>query len=197
MRGSAARPDHAASASAVGTHAARGYTLLEVVIVTSILAVLAAVALPGMRVGDTERLDLAAAWIAETVRFAHAEALRTRTPVYLEINRDTERLLVAVADLSGSTVAPGQTLRDPITKQPLDLILSTAPATAGLDITNRPFDYPSGGAQNVVVFDAQGLPFRKSAGASQRMTLGQITLTRRGQQRTVQVAATTGRVTIQ
>jgi hypothetical protein len=160
------------------------------------VSVLAAVALPSMRPAEAERLDLAAAWIAEAVRFARAEAVRTGAPVYLEINRNTERLLVAGADLSGPTAMPGQTLRDPVTKQPLDLVLSDAAPTAGIDITDRPFDYPSGGRQDFVVFGAQGLPFHKASDSFQRMTLGEIVLARGGQERTVRLAATTGRVTI-
>jgi prepilin-type N-terminal cleavage/methylation domain-containing protein len=191
MRGSRAWSDGG------GRSAGRGYTLVELVVVVGLLAVFATVALPSLRPTEDERLDLAASWIAETVRFARAEALRTAGPIYLEINRDTERLLVAQANLSGATVAPGTTLVDPIGKQPLDLILSTAPPTAGIDITTVPFTYPSGGAQASVVFDAQGLPMRKAGGTSQLMTAGDITLARSGRQRIVHVDRLTGRVTIQ
>jgi prepilin-type N-terminal cleavage/methylation domain-containing protein len=191
MRCSPARSDRGALS------AARGYTLVEILIVVSLITVLAAVALPSLRPAEHEQLDLAASWIAEKVRFARAEALRTASPIYLEINRDTERLLVAQADLTGATVAPGTTLRDPISKEPLDLILSSAPSTAGIDITAWPFNYPNGGAQASVVFDARGLPVRKAGGNYQLMTASDITLTRRGQQRVVRVDRTTGRVTIQ
>ena len=177
--------------------AARGYTLLELVVVTSILAVLAAIALPSLSPSRAESLDLAAGWIAETVRFARAEALRTGNPVYLEIDRDSERLRVAEADLSGSTAAVGAILRDPITKQLLDVILSDMPATAGIDVTDESFDYPSGGRQPIVVFDAQGLPFIKTADAFHLLESGDITLTRGDQQRIVRVSPLTGRVTIQ
>ncbi len=114
----------------------------------------------------------------------------------MEVNRDTERLLVAQANLSGATVAPGTTLIDPLSKQPLDLILSAAPATAGIDITAWPFNYASGGAQASVVFDALGQPVRKAGGSFQLMTGGDIIVARRGRQRTVHVDRTTGRVTI-
>ncbi|MDH3420874.1 MAG: GspH/FimT family pseudopilin [Gammaproteobacteria bacterium] len=196
MRCSPAQCDEAAWRDSC-RRSSRGYTLLELVVATSILAVLAAIALPSLSAGESERLDLAAGWIAETARFARAEALRTGNPVYLEIDRDTERLRVAVADLSGSTAAPGTILRDPITKQQLDVILSDMAATASIDVTDEPFDYPSGGRQPVVVFDAQGLPFIKSSDAFQLLESGNITLERGGQQRIVRVSPLTGRVTIQ
>ncbi len=177
--------------------AKQGYTLLELVVVVSIVSVLAAIAVPSLRPVEDQRLDAAAAWVAETVRFARAEALRTGNPVYLEIDRDSEKLLVAEADLSSGNAVPGVTLTDPMTKQPLDIILPDVPLTAGVDVTDRPFDYPSGGRQASVVFDGQGLPFRPAGGTSQLLTLGEITLARGGQQRTVRVASVTGRVSIQ
>ena len=174
-----------------------GYTLLELVVVVSIVAVLAVVALPGTRPSSNEKLELAASRVAEAIRFARTEAIRTGNPVYVEINRNTDRLLVAQANLSGATVAAGATLRDPVDKKPLDIIFRTAAVTAGVDFTNDPFDYAVGGRQPSVVFDARGLPFRKAGGNYQMMMAGDVVLTSAGRQRTVHVDRTTGRVTIQ
>ena len=174
----------------------RGYTLLELVVVVSIVSVLAAVALPRMSAGDVERLDSATSRIAELVRFARAEAIRTGTPVYLEINRDLDQIHVAEADLSGPTALPGQTLRDPITKQLLNQALSEVVSTSGIDVTDRPFDYSSGGKIDMVVFDAQGLPFMKSSDSFLHLQVGGIKLEIGGIQRQILVAPVTGRVTL-
>ncbi len=60
-----------------------------------------------------------------------------------------------------------------------------------------PFDYPLGGTQPSVLFDGQGLPFRKAGGSYQLMTLGEIDLALGDVRRTVSVAPITGRVTVQ
>lgn len=179
------------------TRQQRGYTLLELVAVVSIVAVLAAVALPGFNPSRAEKLDLAASQVADTIRFARSEAIRTGNPVYVEIDESTDRLLIAEADLSGATVVAGATLRHPIDKKLLDVILSSAGTTSGVEFTNDPFDYPVGGRQASVVFDAQGLPFRKAAGVNQLLTLGEVDLDLGDLDRTVMVAPITGRVTIQ
>jgi Tfp pilus assembly protein FimT len=157
---------------------------------------LAAIALPSVRAVDDQGLDTTAAWVAETVRFARSEAVRTGRPVYVEVDRDTDRMLVAEANLAGPTAAAGATLRDPITKQPLDVVLSSAAAFSRADVSTQPFTYAAG-ADARVVFSAQGVPFRKASGVSERMTLGKITLRRGTAQRSVLVERVTGRVSVQ
>ena len=178
-------------------HLQHGFTLYELVIVAVLVVVFTAVAFPDLRPANDAKLDLAAAQVADAIRFAHDEAIRTGNPTYVEIDQNTERLLIAEADLSGATVVAGTTLRHPIDMKRLDIIVSSAAVTAGVEFTNDPFDYPSGGRQPSVVFDGQGLPFRKAGGSNQLLTLGDIELALGDMQRTVFVAPLTGRVTIQ
>src|SRR5688572_19281935 len=100
------QPDRARSAQ-------EGHTLFELLIAVGLIAMLAAIALPSVRAVDDQGLDTTAAWVAETVRFARSEAVRTGRPVYVEVDRDTDRMLVAEANLAGPTAAAGATLRDP------------------------------------------------------------------------------------
>lgn len=181
----------------VPSHLQHGYTLVELAIVAALVAVFTAAALPDLRPSQYAKLDLATAQVAQTIRFARNEAIRTGNPIYVEIDWNTDRLLIAEADLSGATATPGATLRHPIDRKQLDYILSAAATTSGVEITGNPFDYPLGGTQPSVVFDGQGLPFRKAGGSYQLMTLGEINLALGDVQRTVFVAPMTGRVTIQ
>jgi prepilin-type N-terminal cleavage/methylation domain-containing protein len=174
-----------------------GFTLFELVIVAVLVVVFTAAALPGLRPSQQAKLDLATAQVADAIRFARDEAIRTGDPVYVELDWNTDRLLIAEADLSGATVAAGATLRHPIDMKRLDIIVSSAATTSGVEIMNDPFDYPLGGRQPSVVFDGQGLPFRKAGGSYQRMTLGEIDLVLGDTQRTIFLAPITGRVTTQ
>ncbi len=174
-----------------------GFTLFELVIVAVLVVVFTAAALPGLRPSQHAKLDLATAQVAGAMRFARDEAIRTGDPVYVELDWNTDRLLIAEADLSGATVVAGATLRHPIDMRRLDIIVSSAATTSGVEITNDPFDYPLGGRQSSVLFDGQGLPFRKASGSYQLMTLGEIDLALGDVRRTVSVAPITGRVTVQ
>lgn len=174
-----------------------GFTLFELVVVLALAAVLTAAVLPDLRPAESAKLDLAAAQVAGVIRFARDEAIRTSEPIFVAIDQNTGRLLIAEADLSGATVVAGATLRDPIDKKRLDIIVTSAAATAGVEFTSDPFGYPVGGRQPSVVFDAQGLPFRKAGGSYELMNLGEIDLALGDVQRTVFVAPLTGRVTIQ
>ncbi len=178
-------------------HAHLGFTLFELVFVVALIGVLASVALPSVRPSQSAKLDLAATQVAEAIRFARNEAIRTGDPTYVEIDPSTDRLLIAVADLSGATVVAGTTLRHPIDLKRLDIIVSAAAATAGVEFTNDPFDYPLGGRQPSVVFDGQGLPFSKITGTYQRMVSSEAELVLGDLRRSVSVAPLTGRVTIQ
>ena len=173
-----------------------GYTFVELAIVAALVAVFAAAALPDLRPSQYAKLDLATAQLAEAIRFARDEAIRTGDPIYVEIDWNTDRFLIATADLSGATAAAGATLRHPIDRKLLDIIVSGAATTSGVEIMSDPFDYPLGGTQPSVLFDGQGLPFRKAGGSEQLMTLGEIDLALGNLQRTVFVAPITGRVTI-
>ena len=183
-----------------GNHS--GYTLLELMVVASILAVLAAIALPSLDTSRSESLDLAAQTVADALRFAQAEAARTGTAHFVEINRDSEALRIAVADLSGPDAAPGADVMHPITKQPYSFVLPDQPGLGGIDVADHPFDYPSGGKLNTVLFDARGVPFWKASNSFQHLTAGEIDiglgepLSPSRRQIKVRVAPVTGRVTI-
>lgn len=177
--------------------ACRGYTLLELVVVTSILAVLAAVALPGLDPSRTERLDLAAQTVADALRFAQAEAIRTGDVHFAEINRDTGTVRLALADITGPDAVPVTDLVHPVTKQPYNFVLSDQPGLGGIELAAKPFDYGAGSNIDFVLFDARGLPFWKSSDSLQLLQLGEIELELGDLERSVFVAPLTGRVTFE
>ena len=179
-----------------------GYTLVELVVVSSIVAVLAAIALPGAKPPEDEKLELAAARVAEALRFARMESIRTGQVHGVEVLGSTDQVIVSIADMTqdspyptGTPTDPLSILYDPISLQRLDIDLSRG-STRGVDVQPQPFTY-AGGARRSVMFDAQGMPFRKGMGSFTQLQDGQVVLDLGTSQRSVRLAPITGRVTIE
>ena len=82
------------------------------------------------------RLDLAAQEIAEAIRYARSESLRTGEIHGIEISQNTQRVVVYKADLATTPVGMASILYHPVAKQPFDFDVATRPTTAGVNITN-------------------------------------------------------------
>ncbi len=179
----------------------RGYTLLELVVVTSIIAVLATIALPSIEPSQGEKLDLAAMRVAEAIRHARTEALRTGEGHGLTISQATQKVTVKKYDLTTAPISTLYTLTHPIDKQPYDFNVNTTPATSGVTISNSQdvFYYAGTGRRRSLVFDANGTPvwFVGSVPTIYLLTDGTVELSYGNQQRNVRVATITGRVTIE
>lgn len=178
----------------------QGITLLELLVVVSILGVVAVVAIPGFRSGDSQRLDLAAQDVAEAIRYARSESLRTGEIHGIQISQNTQRVVVYKADLTTTPVSQDYTLYHPVSRQKFDFDVDTRPMIAGVNITNAqdPFLYATGRRKNLL-FDTQGVPIWIVNSTSTTYVLqdGMVQLSYGSGNRTVQVAPITGRVTVQ
>jgi len=179
----------------------RGYTLLELVVVVSIVAVLAAVALPGTSPSEEQKLDLAATRVADAIRHARTEALRTGEGHGLTISQATQKVTVKKYDLTTAPVSALYTLIHPVDKQPYDFNVSTTQSTAGVTISNSQdvFNYKDLGRRRSLIFDADGTPIWVvgSGPTTYLLSDGSVELSYGNQQRLVRVATITGRVTIE
>jgi len=180
---------------------AQGFTLTELLVVVIILGTLAAVVTPGLRSGDPNKVDLAAARVAEALRFARSEAIRTGQVHAVLVQQDQERVQVEKTDLTVQPVAAEAVLYHPVTRQLYDFDVSAESSTLGVSISNNPdvFHYLALGRRRRVLFDAQGKPvfMRPIAGETYHLNDGQIRLKLADYEVTVQVHPYTGRVTIQ
>ena len=178
----------------------RGYTLPELLAVVIILGIVASVAIPDISTTDPNRLELAAESVAQAIRFARSETVRTGEIHGVEISQDTQRVVVYKADLTTTPVSKAAILYHPLSKQPFDFDVDTAPMSRGVSISNAqdPFLYASGRRKNLL-FDAAGVPIWIVNATSSTYILqdGTIQLSHSGDYRTVRVAQITGRVTVQ
>ena len=137
-----------------------GYTLLELVIVVTILAIVAAIVVPAATsTGSDKELELVAEEFADAMRYARSEAMRTGEPHGFRFLTNQYRIRVFSADTSGAPWTWVWDVYHPVTKQlydytfPADLV-STATPVAHL------FVYRSSCNSNgVIYFDANGTPW--------------------------------------
>ncbi len=178
----------------------RGYSLLELLAVVIILGIAASVAIPDISTTDPNKLDLAAEEVAQAIRFARSESLRTGEIHGVQISQNTQRVVAYKADLSTSPVSMEAILYHPVSKQRLDYDVDTGTMTSGVSITNTqdPFLYATGRRKNLL-FDDTGLPIWIVNSTSTTYVLqdGTVQLSYGGDKRTVRVAQITGRVTVQ
>lgn len=179
----------------------QGVSLAELLVVATILGIIATVAIPTFQSSDPHKLDLAATQVAEAIRFAQSEALRTGEVHRVRVLHATEEIEVDKTDLTTQPVSAEYLLRHPVTKQLYDFNLNTATVTAGVEITNTQdtFDFSGLGRRKGLLFSAQGVPIflRPLSGETYHLDEGRIFLGYGPHQRTVQVDPYSGRVTIQ
>lgn len=185
----------------IATIRSRGFTITELLVVVIIIGLLAVVATPALRSSDPAKLDLAATRLAEALRFARSEAMRTGQVHSVQVRHNDEAFAAEKTDLSAEPAGAEFILRHPVTKQLYELDLDTWPPVAGVLIINplKAFHYQGLGRRQRLMFDAQGLPIyiKPIAGETYHLTAGEIRLRVGDRQVGVTVEPYTGRVTIQ
>ena len=178
----------------------RGFTVIELLVVVIIVAIIATVAIPQLSSTDPAKLDLAATKVAEAIRIARSESMRTGNVYGVTVSQVSQRVRVRRYDLSTDPVSGAETLYHPVDKQLLDFDFDEYAPTAGVRITNTQdvFNYSGTGRRRTVLFDAQGVPMWivASGPSTHAMNTSAVEISLGSQQQTVEVAAYTGRVTI-
>lgn len=179
----------------------QGYSATELLVVVFIVGIIAAAIVPQFRASDSHKLDLAATRVAESLRFARSESMRTGNVHGVTISQTTQRVRVREYDLSTDPVSATVTARHPLSKQPYDFDFDTEPTTLGVLISNSQdvFNYSGTGRRRTVLFDPNGIPIWiiASGPTTHHINPSTVELTMGGVQRDVQIAPYTGRVTIQ
>ena len=177
-----------------------GFSLLELLIVVTILGIAASVAIPDISTTNTTKLDLAADKIARAIRFARSESQRTGEIHGVEISQNTQRVVVYKADLTTTPVSMDTIVYHPLSRQPYDFDVDDSTMTSGVIINNTqdPFLYAAGRRKNLL-FDASGIPIWIVNATSSTYILedGLVQLNFGRGNRSVRVAQITGRVTVQ
>ena len=176
-----------------------GITYIEIMIVVVIIAIVAVVTMPSSSPTDTRKLDLAAEEIAQAIRFARLEAIRTASPYGVEFNSSNNTVKVYSLKTKWGFPTPTFNVYHPVDKKLYTLNIKTDSATTGVNLYSYSI-YFSNSATNRqnLGFNSSGTP-KYSSGGTDSMLNGSatITLSFTGQTRLISVAPMTGRVTVQ
>lgn len=181
----------------------RGLQLLELILVVAILSVVAAVAIPHLAATDPARLNRAAQEVADALRYARSEAIRTAQPHGVLVDHDGSQtsyqdIAVYRVDTSASPFGIAAVLHHPVDKQPYDRQVVAGPDSRGIAFANAPFSFDAvGSAQQHLHFNADGAPVLLQNGTARRLLSGAVTLRQGQAQRTVRVQAVTGQVSVE
>jgi len=177
-----------------------GFSLLELSIVVLILGIMALVMIPDSSPTSQQKLDLAANQIAQALRFAHSEALRTGEHHGVTISQVTQTITVKKWDMTTDPVSTELIPYHPVDKQSFVFDADTMSLAPGVSITNSSdiFNYITIGRRRSLIFDPAGVPVwvLGSDDSIYRLLDAVILLSDGQNQRQIAVAPLTGRVMV-
>ncbi len=173
-----------------------GFSLVELLIVIAFLGIAASIAIPDVSTTDVSRLELAAAEMANAMRFARSESMSQGSPRGFRQQSITQRIRVFRPDTSVSPWVPIYDVYHPLSKQLYDVDLSQHTFASVDDITHNRVYRGTCNTPGRVYFDVNGTPWCTDP---ENILLDNfvVTLTAGSHTRTVILHGITGRVTVQ
>jgi prepilin-type N-terminal cleavage/methylation domain-containing protein len=168
----------------MGRNPQQAFTLMELLVVTTILVVVVATAAPKIVDQKTVRLRRAALELAQGMRYARTMAMSTRRETYFRVNQYKEwwQVRIQQEDGSGKTKVP-----NPIDGSNRFRVQFGEGEYVGVVVQSASFD---GGKE--LAFDRLGRPYRSGSGLLSND--GTVVLSAGGKTKTVRVVAGTGLV---
>lgn len=173
----------------------RGFNLVELLIVISILGIVASVAIPDLSTANVEKLKLATEEFSQAIRFARNEAIRTGEPHGFNPQSGAKRIRVFRADTSTSPWSSVYDVYHPISKKLYDIELDSHPF-ARADAVTLTTNFRGSCNINSIYFDNRGIA-RCSDPETILLKQLDLTFTLANHTRVVTLHGITGRVTTQ
>lgn len=178
-----------------GVLRSRGVTLVELLVVVSIIGVVAVVATPFLSSAHPQKLDYAASEFASAIRYARSEAMRTGTPTGFRQNSEGKRIRLFRPDTGTSPWTPVYDVYHPVSKQLYDIDLDDHPVAAADDLGHNGIYRGTCDKPRNVYFDGNGTPW---CADPETVLLDQFetTFTLGGHTRVVTLDSISGRVNV-
>ena len=136
-----------------------GYTLVELIITVTIIAVIAAIAVPASSSNPEKKLQEVAAEFAAAMRFARSESIRTGQPHGFRFLTNQYRIRVFSADTVANPWTWVWDVYHPVDKQLYDYTFPASLTGAIAPVTHTPVYRGNCNSQGVVYFDSNGTPW--------------------------------------
>lgn len=159
----------------------RGYTLIEVLIVVTLLGIAGALVVPQMSSTDALRVQSTVRAIVADIAIAQSDALATQSGRAMIFENDTNKYYIV--EVKGPTLDPVNDLID-------EVDLNNSRKFRDTKIDSADFD-----GDNVLVFDEMGGPVTVPDGSTPSAG-GKVVISGSGQTFEITVEAYTGRVTV-
>ena len=174
----------------------QGFSLVELLIVVTILGIAASVAIPDISTTNISRLDLAAEELAQAMRFARSEAIRSGQPHGFRQQSGAKRIRVFRPDTGTAPWTLNYDVYHPISKKLYEIDFNTHPFARADTISRTPTFFGTCNVNGNIYFDSRGIP-RCNDPETVLLQKFVITLTLDKHSRTVTLNGITGRVSVQ
>ncbi len=170
--------------------ATRGYTIAELLAVTSLIALAALIISPSSASHEDAAAERAAGSVAQAIAFARDESIRSGSMHGIQIT-GTGTISVQLMSRDTPPVAAGIVV-DPATRQPYQRSLRAASGARNITTTAR-FVTDDGQIRSQILFDANGIPKHIDAAGHALLTGGEVIVTNGRSSFRVSLAPMTGR----
>jgi prepilin-type N-terminal cleavage/methylation domain-containing protein len=178
-----------------------GHTLVELLIVLTIMGVVAFLARPLSEPVRPFRAEAAARDVVQALKFAQAEAQRTGEYLLVKCDVAANSVTLSRLDIGANPPAPDPAIPvlHPLDKRGYKIVFDTSRSTTGVTIAGCAFSFDDGTTVAQLAFAADGEPVNvvgNKPGDVKSLVGGAITLATGQLVRTVAVAAANGRVSL-
>lgn len=170
---------------------ARGFTLIETIMVIVIIGILTAVAVPRFNAFYALKLDGAMKKVRSDIRYVQQLAISRHTDTRIVFSSGGNSYQAHNCNGSGSSCTSWSPAIDPFSRGNLQTYFNTDPQYGGINITGVVFD----GGGSTLRFDWQGVP--QNSARTNLANDGSISFAYRGNSNTIYITKNTGRVRVQ